>query len=483
MRITYPFDIDFMESGALDAVAWIRDGHPLYAAPRLEFIPFAYGPLHVWVSAALASVTGVDFAPLRALSVFASLGCAALIGWMVWRDGKSLCAAIVGGGLFLACFELTGTKFDLVRIDSLFLLLLLAGLALLQIRGSGLAWMLAGAFITVSFFTKQTALPICLPLVAYALIVDFKRGILFLATSLGGIIGGIMLMDRMTAGWFSHYVLDLPRARVGDGLIPSQLVAFWTTDMLQPLAIAFSLALLHLLARWERRDWDRLMLHAFAGAGMIGASWVAKLEGGSYGNNLYPAAAWVALGFGLGVATVIERLRESEGRAHFEAAVWLACAVQLAALLHDPREHLPTSADREAAQQLLARIENIDGDVLMLQHGHLPRLAGKRPHAHFVGLIDVLRAGRKDDKERLIEEVETALREQRFGAVIVNSDFARGGAATEPRAPGAPYSAEQMLRAIEVSYTREGHVFDRPDVAWMRSGPVTRPEWLYAPSE
>ena len=85
-RMGYPYELEWMESGLVDGVGRILDGAPLYVEPSVEFIPFAYPPLYHWLSAAVASITGLSYLPLRLVSLLSSLGSLLLIHALVRRE-------------------------------------------------------------------------------------------------------------------------------------------------------------------------------------------------------------------------------------------------------------------------------------------------------------------------------------------------------------------------------------------------------------
>jgi 4-amino-4-deoxy-L-arabinose transferase-like glycosyltransferase len=88
-RMRFPFELEWMEGGAVDHVRRIMEGHPLYVAPSLAFTPFIYPPLYFYAAALVAKLMGgAGFVPLRLLSFAASLVTMALIFLIVRQDSK-----------------------------------------------------------------------------------------------------------------------------------------------------------------------------------------------------------------------------------------------------------------------------------------------------------------------------------------------------------------------------------------------------------
>ena len=52
-RMRYPFELEWIESGVLVSVRRIAQGRGLYGAPSINFVPFLYSPLYLYLVAAL----------------------------------------------------------------------------------------------------------------------------------------------------------------------------------------------------------------------------------------------------------------------------------------------------------------------------------------------------------------------------------------------------------------------------------------------
>src|SRR3569833_2402600 len=124
-RMRYPFELEWMEGGVLEHVKRVVSGQPLYAAPSLDFAAFIYNPLYYYVAAPFCAVFGVGLFPLRLVSFVASLSSFLLLFFLVKKHTGQLLAGILAAGLFAATFVVGGSWFDLARIDSLGLALLL----------------------------------------------------------------------------------------------------------------------------------------------------------------------------------------------------------------------------------------------------------------------------------------------------------------------------------------------------------------------
>src|SRR3954471_7930841 len=85
-RLSYPFDLEWMEGSMVHHVARVLAGQPIYAPPTLEFTAFLYPPLYYYVSAAVARVTGLGFTPLRLVSLASSVAVFWFMGALAKRE-------------------------------------------------------------------------------------------------------------------------------------------------------------------------------------------------------------------------------------------------------------------------------------------------------------------------------------------------------------------------------------------------------------
>jgi 4-amino-4-deoxy-L-arabinose transferase-like glycosyltransferase len=459
LRIRYPFDLEWMEGALIDHVRRIVDGQPIYVGPSLDFIPFLYPPLYYYVSAVVAAVIGIGPVPLRLVSFVCSLGCFVVIAALVRRDTGSAWAGLVAAGLFAATYRAGGAWFDLARVDSLFLLLTLGAVYLLR-WGQGMrSWAAAGVLLALAALTKQTAIMIAGPLVLYAVIVDVRRG-LALGVSLAVLLGGATLaLNAATHGWYWDYTFGLP-LRIQD--VGTTRPAFWAADLFGPLPIATAMAGAYLLMRIAQKHRPAAFYAVFTAA-FVGSAWASRIHAGAYANVLIPAYAALAVVFALALHD-LPRLAADE---HAPALRTFAAAigvVQFALLVYSPAAQVPGSRDLARQRELQQRIAAADGDVWLPQHGYFPLLAGKAPHAQGWAITDINRAGRPQERQRLLAELHDALASHRFRLIILDR------------------MDDWLEPDLERYYRRQGPVFDG-DGLWTVTGYRTRPRWIYVPKQ
>jgi len=463
-RIRYPFELEWMEGGSVDHVRRILSGQRLYVSPSLDFVPFIYTPLYFYLSAVVSSLLGIGFMPLRLVSFLSSLGCFLSIFLIVKQETRSNFAGILAACLFAATFRMSGAWFDIARIDSLFLLLFLAGLYFVKSHRSPGSAVIAGVCISLSFLTKQAALFICLPIMLYCILWDRRRSVFFVGTVVMIVGISTLLLDHVHDGWYRYYVFDLPRKHV---ILKERFVAFWTSDLTSPLPVACCMSVFYFLMQLPNSSKKNLFFYLLAAAGMLGGAWLIRSHSGSYSNALFPAYAYMSILFGIGLHAVLEFVQASFGekKRHMEICLYLCCIMQFVRLIYSPLDQVPTQQDLEAGRKFIKTLASIEGEIVVLYHGYLPTLAGKSTHAHAIAVDDVLRAGGTKTKAgaKLFNEISVPIREKQFSAIVFDSGGSR------------------FKDDIQEHYVRWRPIFDTDSVFWPVTGWRTRPESIYIP--
>lgn len=222
--------------------------------------------------------------------------------------------------------------------------------------------------------------------------------------------------------------------------------------MFRPLTIAAVLTGVFLY-RMAARQSSAVAFYLALVSGLIGIAWLSRLHSGGYDNVLMPLHAALAIGGGLGVAS----LRGTR----LESAAALACLIQFALLTYSPAGQIPTARDREAGDRVVATVAGFPGDVFIPMHGYLAERAGKRAFAGGMAFDDVCRGRDVSIIRDLETEVGDALREERFGAVILDG-------------PDWGFAGE-----INSGYKYQGRLFDDLALFMPRTGLMTRPQELF----
>jgi hypothetical protein len=427
-RIGYPFELEWLEGGAVSIVQRVDAGHALYVQPSLHYVAWPYPPLYFWLSGAVAQVTGVGFLALRIVSLTASLGTFAVIFALVRSDTRDRVAGLCAVGVFAATFRLTGAWLDIGRVDSLFLLLLLSAVLVARRASSWRRGVPVGVLLFLAFFTKQTALVAALPLLAWLLVRRPRVGASALATLVVLVVGSTLLMNAVSHGWYGYYVFG----ELGHQPVAWRWVtAFWGHDLVHPLGIALLVGAAGVLGRWASRRQgpfrpDVLGFDLAVVLGLVGASWVGRLHSGGWDDVLIPAAAAVALLVGHAGAAL---RRATPPRRRWLVTALLAgpLVVQLGQLRYSLSAQIPTAADRQAGDRLVATLRQLPGQVVVLDHPWYAAMAGKAPSAHEEAIYEVLRSGDGRGRTALLQDLPRAVTSRRTGAVVLdNTDDERG---------------------------------------------------------
>src|ERR687895_494309 len=464
LRLQYPYELGWMEGCMVGHVLRVLSWQKLYVQPSLEFVPFIYPPLFVYLSAMVSMVTGVGFEPLRLVSFVSSLGTFLLIFLIVKRETGNKFAALLSTGLFAATFRISGAWFDIGRVDSLAMSLLLLGTYVLRFYRPPLAYVTAGLILSLSFLTKQSALAIIIPLVLYCVLQNRRQSPFYIATIAIALGVSTLILDRLHDGWYSYYIFELPWQH---DLLEGKYLNFWQADLLKLLPIAVTMAIFYPVCQFSGSSKDRALFYTLFAAGMLGGSWFSRLHSGGWDNVLIPGYAAIAILFGLSFHSLLRFFQSEsvEKRLMIEAFVILAAVIQLATLIYNPVEQVPTQKDLDAGDEFMSILRQIEGDVLVTHHGFLPQLADKNSYAHWAAVVDILRGDKETPEARIMfNDLQKAIEEKRFGAIILNSEN---------------FPARSV--AFKKYYEKQRPIFSKKSVFWPVTGFQTRPRFIFLP--
>lgn len=422
VRWRYPYELEWMEGAIVDHVRCVMSGHALYRSPGVDFTPYIYTPFYYGVSALVCRVIGVGFLGPRLVSVLAALGSMLVIGSFVRRETHDRTAALVAVGWFAATYELTGFWLDIARVDSLFLFLVLSGTWLARFGRTHLSAVGAGAVVFLAFFTKQTGLVLAAPAIAFSFARGWKRGSSTLAAFAVLTTASVVWMNRVSDGWFSFYVFEVPGQHrlLWENWRPLLVEFFWT-----PVAVPVLFALVVFLSpRAPLRGWGLWSSYLlFLLVALLG-SYSSLLHKDGFVNVLIPGYAVLAILVGIGWA--FTQRRSSEGdvssmlrlRAVASAAMLLAFAV----LAYDHRRAIPSKRDAAATEVMLDKLRAQPGPVLMLGTGFYGSMTGHdEVNANAMALADVFKTMNGPRKQALRAELLDAISARKYPAIVMDN--------------------------------------------------------------
>lgn len=456
-RISYPYELEWMEGGSVDHVRKILAGDQLYIEPSLEFTPYIYPPFYFYVASFVSWLIGIGLFPLRLVSFLSSIGCFLIIYHFVNRETGRCYYGLMGAALFAATFKIGGAWFDIARVDTLFLLLLLASIFLVWFKPTPSYLLIAGLLISLSFLTKQSALLVAIGVSIYCIfaIKGRSRFIFPVTVILVGVLSTVLL-NWYSGGWYFYYVFYVPTRHP---LINSVFLSFWTDDLVGRMSIALVISSAFLLYQLLVGRYKALFFFGLLFLSMIGTSWFSRLHSGGYDNVLLPAYAIIALLFGMGIPILLDNV-DKKSR-FMELVILMLCITQYAMLVYNPISQIPTKADIEAGDELVRLMQGIEGEVYMPNHGYIPVLAGKTTYSQTMALFDIIRTGDEDMKNKLQDEINEAIANKSFGAIILD------------------YDIDYLINEINKNYEYQGIIFDSDSVFWPLTGMLTRQQKLF----
>jgi hypothetical protein len=518
-RFGYPYDLEWMEGGMLVHALRVAEGQPLYAPPSVDFVPYLYTPIYPTVLAGLGAITGLSYQLGRAVSVLSMLAVCATLAVAIVRESREKIVGAVGAacaiGFFAATYPWVEGWYDLVRGDTLFLAMGVAGLALLRAwarRPSSPAlfgfWhprtMIVAAILALSFFCKQTGVLLVVAGGAALLVMNWRAlpGYVLTAGAIGG--GGSAILDYRSGGWFWIYVFEYHQQHDtnADRFWRSFGYILWKFPAMT-CVVVFALVAVAVTTIWRRRlprgaggllYWAAL----FAIGTLIGAvGWATQW---AHFNAYIPAMTFGAAAAGAAVVAIAGCLEAILGAPwrHGAALVAALLGVQLVMARWSPARWVPAPQDRAAGDRLIGALAAVDGDVFMPFHPWYPHLAGKPAHTHRMGILDVTyapppKAGKKKlpPQARRVAGLTESFAERRWAAIVLDDkaqlyelpglnehyrldrNLARAemprvvtGAPTTPRTVWVPKRDDPPPPGVRVLFDFEGGRLD----GWQRTG-------------
>ena len=382
-RIAFPFAFDWVEGAVLMQVNHLLSGQSMYAEPNAAYTALIYPPLYFYVSAAMTQVLGFGFLPLRLTSLLATCGCMLMVFVITRKITSSNLYGLASAGLFAATYASLWSWFDFARVDMLYVFLILAGLFFLNAGPEGKP-VLAGAVFALSFFTKQSALFLILPLAALAFFLHRRQTIIFMLVF--GLIAatGSFLLNAITNSWYSYYIFMLPTNHTLN-TNPDYLY-YLVKIILGPILLSFGIGVAATLIRAKEYFRNRSYLFFFMAtlSGLAG-SIVSSLSPSSTHNAYIPAYAIIVIFFGIGLAHLeksTSEIKSANVHTILNGLLLAAVILQFWRLNYKTRDFVPSEQDLKRGNALLKSIGETPGDVLIPSHSYIAIYVNKKPYYH-----------------------------------------------------------------------------------------------------
>jgi hypothetical protein len=424
-RMHFPLQLEWLEGGVLDTTVRVLHHQAIYVQPTYRFVPNIYTPLYFYLGAAALKLFGISLATLRLFSTLCTAGCLCLLALQTRLIGRSWLAGLASAGFFAALYGSIDGWYDLARIDMLFLLLTLIAI-LLSYKGYAV---LAALTFVLAYQTKQAAAFIAVFVLLHE-IEKPRRIILGLGTFFAGLLASIFYLDHQSHGWYDYYTLHLP---AGHSLVPLELIAFFTRGLLNHVGLALAVILLGIFSTEWRPAHRRLAYFLFATTtGTFLSALSGRIHSGGSVNVALPLYAWIAVLFGVAIAAVLRQLAEMTAQSMGANNAWLNLivltmgAMQLGALVYPLDKLLPTRLATQEAQAAFDTIARQPGDIYVVGNTIDLAPAGKQSFANSVAVYDIVRGDHGPVAEALKADLDAAMQQHRFAAVVSPGALDRG---------------------------------------------------------
>lgn len=463
-RITYPYDLDFIEDNMLMQALQVSLGRPVFVAPNAGFVPQVYMPLYTILGGWIFKVLTPSYIPLRLLSFSATVITAILIFWISRRISGDAGIGVCAAGLFLAGYHTTGGWYELARVDALYVMLTLAGVALLLYgKENRYRLPLAGVILGLAFLTKQNGLFFGLVVIVYLLFTEGRRAVAFAIPFALVSVLPVLYWDQASAGWFSTYVFKiafLSPIEFGRATATLKDEFFGSMAGLTILLVIAGTALI-----W-RTGLKAALLEPwlwFIGAALF-ISIAGRASVGGNRNNLMPAYAFLCIAPAL-AARGTRLWRESwQGVARSGLFVLIMVQFALTSLVPKyPASFIPTASMKRAGDRLIQHIASVRGPVMVPMHPYYAWLAGKEPAVD----IQMLWHARRRGEAPLPADLVSRIRGHYYSEIISDES--------------TPFETEPELAALLKSYYAPGTQIPPGESPRTITGVLVHPQKIYLP--
>ena len=472
-RFRFPLQLEWIEGAVLDMVRRAANHQPIYAAPNRTYVALIYTPVYIYVSAWLSRLVGVNLVALRVVSILATTGCFIAIFSYVKRFTRDNFSALLACGLFAALYAQCEAWYDLGRVDMLYLFFLLLAIDAAQ---RGLPIWSAIAF-TLAFQTKQSAAVIAIFVLAHEIHRPKKLieglGTFALAAGLSS-----WWFNHETKGWYRYYTVFLPSHH---SWMMSKAVTYMLHDLIIPLGIALLLIIVASIPVLLHKTYDRrqLYFYVFSTVGILLSTLSSRLHLGGSANVDLPLYAGVCILFGLSISTILSwggKLQSPTAEA-LQAAIVVACGVQLIQLFHSPREFIPKQPQFAYAAKIEENLRSMHGEIFVFHNVVDSGSIGDRRLANWMAVWDVLRADQGPAGQALRTELIDSFTQREYAGVLSED-------APNDLFPWEVDSMKEITDAAASAYPKRERLVplnEWTSLYFNSSMPSIRPQFLYKP--
>lgn len=425
-RLTYPYELEWMEGAMFQVVMRVVDGLPIYTSPSMDYVPPLYAPLYFYIAALVTKIMGEGLPALRLVSLLASLGTVAWVGYAVWLLTRSRLSVLLGVCCWAALYAMVGSYYDAARLDSLWAFFLagaFTGLIAFVRQKKKKFLCLMVFFLWLAVFTKQTTLSL-LPFFFLALWLFSEFRVAFYSgVVLAALIGLVLCcLQWQSNGLFYFYAMEMAS---GHEFIRGIPYNFLLGDMLWGVPVYLVLCGCFLFIEEKNLRQRCAWLSLFSGFFLM--SLLSRWYSGGWINVLIPFHQLIVVVSAAGFYVVVKKLGGTQRRVWFSRAalglVSVLLSLNMARGWIRPNYFLPTDADRACGDSVVATLVQAPGDLVCVsKHTYLAFLAGKKSCAHEAWGIDLMNGSNRELANQLEADVKQQLFNGRYPLLLLDND-------------------------------------------------------------
>jgi hypothetical protein len=372
--------------------------------------------------------------------------------------------------LFLGGYHINGFWYEVARVDSLFVALMLAGLALANYAGdSNRKLILSAGMFALAAFTKQTGFVIAIGFALYLFIKFGRRAWYFLIPFSALTVIPMLLINLSTDGWFFYHIFYIGSA---DPIEGNRLVNFITKEVFGVMA-GLSLIVIFATVFGIQRMGLKVLLKQpwLIGLGLaIVMSGLGRMRVGGNINNRMPTYALLCLTPAILMQIFVQPLSSGEYIGEGRQIVWQNWIVAILILMqfalgrYSPQQHIPSSFMKQSGDRLVQTIAASKGPILVMMHPYYTVLAGKEPSTQIATLWYVRHRGELPLPDDFVNRLKS-----HYYSVIISDE--------------SSFETQPDLQQLITEYYIQAEMLSLSEAPTTLTGVIVHPKVIYRPEQ
>jgi len=390
-RLVYPtFAGDWGEKSLFVESVNYYKGYSSYVDPEISPLQLDYGPVHPLICAMIMKVVGIHVWITKGISILASLGIGILMYLIVFGATGNIQSGLISSLLFFACYKYSGYWYDMGRIDTMLIFWVLLSVWLISKHISIKNILLSTLLFSLAFFTKITAIFILPAIFLYLVIVNWRKGLLFLFMISSFLAFVILGLNLLTNNWYWFKTFKHTTTYIFDFVFGINRFIFISSGL---IIIIISVIFGTYLSFKNRINDSKYLLWLFSliFAFILGISSLAN-RAINY-NHLIPAVVFLGILFGISY-NWIPKYFEKNNMISYIILYRLALILSLMAMFYNPLKFCPYSKEEvKNIKNLINYVSSIKGYVYLPENQDIAALTGKETYDEEPRLADYTAGG------------------------------------------------------------------------------------------